>query len=121
VTVSISDLLGNAIDGKPRCLEQINRAFDPKILNVLDGRFAEYFIQTTRQRPLGGGQCVGNRVERDCGSEMFSHPPIKTLNERVRMRKVIRDGIGRLRKPRIEDEVFRYERGKLGAVVTDEP
>ncbi len=75
----------------------MNGAFNPQILNVLDGRFTEHRVQTSRQRPLAGCQYLGNDVDRDSRVKVFTHPAVEPFDERVRMGKVIRDRIGRLR------------------------
>src|SRR5579872_6475900 len=99
----------------------MNGPLHPKILNVLDRRFTEHAIQTSRQRPRGGRQCIGDNVERNCRVEVFTYPTVETLDERVRMGKVIGNRIGRLRQARIEYEVPGDERRKLRAVIADQP
>jgi hypothetical protein len=44
VAIRIPDLLGNAINGELARLEQVDRALDPQILNVLDWRFTEHRV-----------------------------------------------------------------------------
>ena len=67
-----------------------------EILKIRKWRFPEHRPQPTRKCPLtgaGGRSCF---AKREAFAQPMSRPALEPLDQRVRMRKVIRDGENRL-------------------------
>ena len=119
--ISVADARGNFIDALMARFQQMHRAFHSQTLKIGQGRLTQHRVHAARERSLAGCDGFRRLVQGEAVREPRAGPPFESFHERIVVNQMIGQDIRGLRRPGVDDQVFRRHRGEFRALPPNEP
>ena len=119
--ISVANTFGNLIDALIAGLQEMDRAFDPQTLKIRQRRLPQYGVHAARECPLAGCDRFRRFAQGEPVRESGAGPSFETFHQGIVVNEMIAQDVRGLRRPRVDDQVFRCQVREFWTVLPNQP